>query len=97
MKRSYSSIVKQATTGKVFVNQGPGGRSSTSGHVVTVLGCTGFLGKYLVNRIGQTGSVVVAPYRGAEEYVRHLKPMGDLGQIVPTVRLAYCLLIVAGI
>ncbi|KAL3933709.1 MAG: hypothetical protein SGPRY_000168 [Prymnesium sp.] len=58
-----------------------GGRSSVSGIKATVFGCTGFLGSYVVNRLGRVGSTVVAAYRGDEIYARKLKPMGDLGQI----------------
>jgi NADH dehydrogenase (ubiquinone) 1 alpha subcomplex subunit 9 len=32
------------------------------------------------------GTQVIVPYRDEDE-ARHLKPMGDLGQIVPMVRL----------
>jgi len=60
-----------------------GGRSSVSGVVATVFGCTGFLGRFVVNRLGKIGSQVVVPYRGEETAFRHLKVMGDLGQIVP--------------
>jgi NAD(P)-dependent dehydrogenase (short-subunit alcohol dehydrogenase family) len=59
-------------------------RSSVSGHVATVFGCTGFLGRYLVNRLAQKGTQVIVPYRDEDEK-RHLKVMGDLGQIVPMV------------
>ncbi len=34
------------------VKSGPGGRSSKSGHVATVFGCSGFLGRYLVHELG---------------------------------------------
>jgi len=54
-----------------------------SGVVATVFGCTGFLGRFVVNRLGKIGSQVVVPYRGEETAFRHLKVMGDLGQIVP--------------
>ncbi|EDQ86909.1 uncharacterized protein MONBRDRAFT_38167 [Monosiga brevicollis MX1] len=59
---------------------GPGGRSSVSGIVATVFGSTGFLGRYVVNRLGGTGSQVVLPYRGDEHDWRHLRVTGDLGQ-----------------
>eukprot|EP01096_Ripella_sp_DP13-Kostka_P007495 TRINITY_DN2729_c0_g1_i1.p1 TRINITY_DN2729_c0_g1~~TRINITY_DN2729_c0_g1_i1.p1 ORF type:complete len:426 (+),score=144.68 TRINITY_DN2729_c0_g1_i1:156-1280(+) len=63
--------------------QGAGGRSSVSGFVATVFGATGFGGKYVVDALGKIGSVVVVPYRGTEWSYKHLKVLGDLGQIVP--------------
>jgi NADH dehydrogenase (ubiquinone) 1 alpha subcomplex subunit 9 len=48
---------------------------------VTVFGCTGFLGRYLVSKLAKMGTQVIVPYRDEDEK-RHLKPMGDLGQIV---------------
>lgn len=63
--------------------RGSGGRSSVSGISATVFGATGFLGRYVVNQLGRIGSQVTATYRGDELYSRHLKVMGDLGQIVP--------------
>jgi len=59
------------------------GRQSDSGVVATVFGASGFLGRYVVDRLGSFGSQCVCPYRGDGMYVRHLKLMGDLGQIVP--------------
>ena len=35
--------------------------------------------------IGKQGNTVVIPYRGSDDSKRHLKLMGDLGQIVPLV------------
>ena len=79
-----------------------GGRSSVSGLKVTVFGATGFLGRYLVNKLGnssnfkckkiihfkgQIGSQVVVPYRGNEYDAMHLKPLGDLGQINLQVKI----------
>jgi NADH dehydrogenase (ubiquinone) 1 alpha subcomplex subunit 9 len=55
----------------------------TSGTVATVFGCTGFLGTYIVQRLAQLGIQIVAPYRGDEKSINRLKPMGDVGQIVP--------------
>ncbi|ORZ39596.1 hypothetical protein BCR44DRAFT_1412010 [Catenaria anguillulae PL171] len=82
-KRSYSDIVRlsNAKKGAVTIKYGPGGRSSSSGLTVTVFGCTGFLGRYVVNRLGQVGSSIITPWRGDEDSKRHLKIMGDLGQI----------------
>ena len=88
------------------VKKGAGGRSSFSGVVATVFGATGFVGRYVVNRLGgrgqcsssgcvssavcvmvtgRVGSQVVVPYRGDEHDHRHLKLMGDLGQVTAVV------------
>lgn len=66
-----------------LVRKGTGGRSSVSGIVATVFGATGFLGRYLVTQLAKMGSQVLVPFRGSEDDARHLKLMGDLGQIVP--------------
>lgn len=95
--RSVHDLVIKRKTGLPIHRAGPygGGRSSVSGHVATVFGCTGFLGRYLVDRLAQKGTQVVVPYRDEDEK-RHLKVMGDLGQIVPMVsplwsgRSSYC-------
>jgi len=58
-----------------------GGRSSVSNIKATVFGASGFLGTYVVNRLGKIGSSITIPYRGDEIYLRKLKPMADLGQI----------------
>lgn len=60
-----------------------GGRSSVSGIRATVFGCSGFVGRYVVNRLGRIGSQCILPFRGDGMNVRHLKLMGDLGQMVP--------------
>ncbi|XP_074859148.1 NADH dehydrogenase [ubiquinone] 1 alpha subcomplex subunit 9, mitochondrial [Carettochelys insculpta] len=64
------------------VPRGRTGRSSVSGIVATVFGATGFLGRYVVNRLGRIGSQVIVPYRCEPYDVMHLRPMGDLGQIL---------------
>ena len=71
---------------RAVIKKGPptGGRSAASGHTVTVFGCTGFLGRYLVSKLGKIGTQVIIPYRDEDEK-RHLKIQGDLGQIVPMV------------
>ncbi|XP_067551564.1 NADH dehydrogenase [ubiquinone] 1 alpha subcomplex subunit 9, mitochondrial [Pseudorca crassidens] len=61
---------------------GKGGRSSVSGIVATVFGATGFLGRYVVNHLGRMGSQVIVPYRCEPYDTMHLRPMGDLGQII---------------
>ena len=82
--RNLHDLTIKRKTGKPIIRAGPygGGRSAVSGHVATVFGCTGFLGRYLVNRLAQKGTQVIVPYRDEDEK-RHLKLMGDLGQIVP--------------
>lgn len=59
------------------------GRSSNSGVTATVFGAYGFIGRYVVNRLARAGARVVVPYRGDDYDVKHLRVMGDLGQIVP--------------
>ncbi|KAK4689809.1 NADH dehydrogenase (ubiquinone) 1 alpha subcomplex subunit 9, partial [Tremellales sp. Uapishka_1] len=73
-----------SSTPSPIIKHGPptGGRSSVSGHTVTVFGCTGFLGRYLVHKLAKQGTRVIVPYRDEDEK-RHLRVMGDLGQIVP--------------
>ncbi|KAK0201651.1 hypothetical protein DFS33DRAFT_1385950 [Desarmillaria ectypa] len=78
--RTYHSLTPLPN--KVAVASGLPGYSAVSGHVATVFGCTGFLGRYLVSKLGKSGTQVVVPYRDEDEK-RRLKPMGDLGQIVP--------------
>ncbi|XP_048728364.2 NADH dehydrogenase [ubiquinone] 1 alpha subcomplex subunit 9, mitochondrial-like [Ostrea edulis] len=64
--------------------RGRGGRSSFSGVVATVFGASGFMGRHIVNRLGQIGSQVIIPYRGDTYRVARLKLAGDLGQILFT-------------
>lgn len=70
------------TTNQSHFKKGPGGRSSFSGIVATVFGCSGFMGRYVVNKLGKQGSQVICPYRADHAEVQHLKVMGDLGQIL---------------
>ncbi|KDR82718.1 hypothetical protein GALMADRAFT_238218 [Galerina marginata CBS 339.88] len=79
-KRAYHDLVTLPGN-KPVVSYGSPGYSAVSGHRVTVFGCTGFLGRYLVSKLGKTGTQVIVPYRDADE-ARLFKPMGDLGQIV---------------
>lgn len=48
---------------------------------MTVFGATGFLGRYIVNRLAKQGCTVIVPYR-EEMAKRHLKVSGDLGRVV---------------
>lgn len=83
--RAYSQDVTiKHRTGMPQVAAGPYGlgRNSVAGSVATVFGCTGFLGRYVVSKLAKVGTQVVVPYRDEDEK-RHLRVVGDLGQIVP--------------
>ncbi|KAF9527562.1 NADH dehydrogenase [Crepidotus variabilis] len=79
-KRAYHDLVS-LPGGKNLVGSGVPGYSAVSGHRVTVFGVTGFLGRYVVSKLGKSGTQVIVPYRDEDE-ARVFKPMGDLGQIV---------------
>jgi len=64
------------------IKSGRGGRSSFTGNVVTVFGASGFIGKYIVNRLAKEGNQVIIPYRQDPFYVHKLKVAGDLGQVL---------------
>jgi NADH dehydrogenase len=49
---------------------------------ITVFGATGFIGRHLVRRLAKTGAIISVPTREPEKALL-LKPMGDVGQIVP--------------
>lgn len=83
LSRGMSSTVVPTYPMPTSLARGSGGRSSVSGVVATVFGATGFIGRYVVNALGRIGSQVFCPWRGNELYYRHLKVMGDLGQIIP--------------
>ncbi len=53
-----------------------------SRHVVTIFGGSGFLGRHLVRRLARTGTIVRVATRDPVGAAT-LKPMGDVGQIVP--------------
>ena len=50
--------------------------------LVTVFGGSGFIGRHLVKRLASTGDRVCGAVRDIEA-ARFLKPMGDVGQVVP--------------
>jgi NADH dehydrogenase (ubiquinone) 1 alpha subcomplex subunit 9 len=80
-QRSASNIARVTPKTQLDININ-GGRQSVSGITATVFGAYGFLGRYVVNRLGRIGSQCVIPYRGDGMNTRHLKVMGDLGQMV---------------
>ena len=47
-----------------------------------VLGGSGFIGRYVVKRLAARGQVIAVGCRNAER-AKFLKPMGDVGQVVP--------------
>ncbi|VDL31470.1 unnamed protein product [Hymenolepis diminuta] len=64
------------------LKRGTGGRSSFSGLIVTVFGASSYLGKHIVQHLGRIGAQVIVPYRSDPYFIRDLKVMGDLGQIL---------------
>jgi len=64
------------------ISKGTGGRSSFNGKIVTVFGATGFAGRSVANQLGKSGTQLIFPYRGEHQYVRDLKLVGDLGQVL---------------
>ncbi|KAJ2759054.1 Protein-lysine N-methyltransferase efm5, partial [Coemansia nantahalensis] len=81
--RGKADVTVRKTTGQVLVGRGSHGRQSWNGQTATVFGCSGFVGRYVVARLAREGTRVIVPYRGLAEYIRHLRPTGDLGMIVP--------------
>ncbi|ORY15900.1 NADH-ubiquinone oxidoreductase-like protein 40 kDa subunit [Clohesyomyces aquaticus] len=79
-RRNLNSDVRITRTGKPILTVS-GGRSSLGGYTATVFGATGFLGRYIVNRLARSGCTVVVPFR-EEMTKRHLKVAGDLGRVV---------------
>ncbi|KJV09095.1 3-beta hydroxysteroid dehydrogenase [Elstera litoralis] len=50
--------------------------------VITVIGGSGFVGRHLVQRLAKTGAQIRLGVRNAEA-AKRLKPLGNVGQIVP--------------
>lgn len=51
------------------------------GKVVTVFGGSGFIGRHLIRRLAQRGATIRVPTRNREA-TYHLRPLGEVGQIV---------------
>jgi len=64
------------------MKRGQGFRSSFSGKVATLFGCSGALGRYVSNRVGKSGTQCIMPYRSDHYDVLRLKLVGDLGQVL---------------
>ncbi|KAJ4348302.1 Protein-lysine N-methyltransferase efm5 [Didymosphaeria variabile] len=79
-RRYLNQDVRITRTGKPILTVA-GGRSSLGGYTATVFGATGFLGRYIVNRLARSGCTVIVPFR-EEMAKRHLKVAGDLGRVV---------------
>ncbi|CAH1396394.1 unnamed protein product [Nezara viridula] len=70
------------TTNASSMKRGSGGRCSFNGIVATLFGTSGFLGRYVCNKLGKSGTQMILPYRGDFYGMRFLKVCGDLGQII---------------
>ncbi|KAM4747946.1 NADH dehydrogenase [ubiquinone] 1 alpha subcomplex subunit 9, mitochondrial [Rhinophrynus dorsalis] len=79
---SIPIVLQQRKIHHAIIPHGKPGRSAVSGVVATVFGASGFLGRYVVNRLGRIGSQVVIPYRCDPYDIMYLRPMGDLGQLI---------------
>ncbi|KAL5007556.1 hypothetical protein ScPMuIL_016362 [Solemya velum] len=73
---------RDKSTAVSSLRRGRGGRSSFSGIVATVFGASGFVGRYVVNKLGKIGSQVIVPYRGDPYDVERLRVSGDIGQVL---------------
>jgi NADH dehydrogenase (ubiquinone) 1 alpha subcomplex subunit 9 len=83
MKGHYSTDTKKLkTTNLAALKRGTGGRSSFNGIVATVFGATGFVGRYVCNKLGKTGTQLILPYRADHYEAIRLKVVGDLGQVL---------------
>lgn len=53
LSAAWVTTVQQRKLHHALIPKGKGGRSSSSGIAATVFGATGFLGRYVVNRLGE--------------------------------------------
>ncbi|KAF2758258.1 NAD(P)-binding protein [Pseudovirgaria hyperparasitica] len=79
--KRYIQDIAITRTGKPIIRVQGGSSPTIIGHTATVFGATGFLGRYIVQRLAQTGCTVVVPFRD-DMGKRHLKVSGDLGRVV---------------
>ena len=56
--------------------------------LATVFGGAGFIGRYLVQRLARAGWRIRVPARNPDAAL-FLKPLGDVGQIVPMLSLIH--------
>jgi len=56
---------------------------ANSGSVATVFGCSGFLGRYVVETLSDAGMYIITPFRTEANSVAHLKVLGEVGQVAP--------------
>uniref|UniRef100_UPI00193A2BAA NADH dehydrogenase [ubiquinone] 1 alpha subcomplex subunit 9, mitochondrial-like n=1 Tax=Styela clava TaxID=7725 RepID=UPI00193A2BAA len=75
-------LIQKRNVHESYIPSGSGGRSSFSGIVATVFGGSGFIGRICLNRLAKHGASVVVAHRSPYQYVRHLRPMFDLGQLL---------------
>lgn len=54
---------------------------ANSGSVATVFGCSGFLGRYVVETLSDAGMYIITPFRTEANAVAHLKVLGEVGQV----------------